>query len=410
MRARKRPRYSLHKPSGQARVIIKGKHHYLGAFDSRESHELYEKLISDWVLADGDQILFDLTVNELCVLFIAHAVDHYCRKDGTPTGTTKNVKEALRYVVKLFGRTQIKDFGPRKLKVVRDAMIDDGRVRSNINRLIHWIRRTFRWGVENEYVSVGVYTALQAVAALQPGRSKVKESEPVAAVAMDVVTQTVPHLTSVVAAMVRLQLLTGARPGEITKMRPCDVENLNKDVWVYRPSSHKTEHRGKRRVIHLGPEAQKILKPFLGRNTEAYCFTPAEALQESFDRRSSACPRTKKKQSALKHIGQTYNKDTFNRAICRACEVAFEMPNELRRISASLPMEEKTRRQDLAKAWRAENCWSAGQLRHTRATDIREKYGIEAAQLVLGHSDLKITEIYAERNDERVADIMREVG
>ena len=73
-------------------------------------------------------------------------------------------------------------------------------------------------------------------------------------------------------------------------------------------------------------------------------------------------------------------------------------------------MEEKTRRQDLAKAWRAENCWSAGQLRHTRATDIREKYGIEAAQLVLGHSDLKITEIYAERNDERVADIMREVG
>ena len=41
----KRVQYSLHKPSGQARVIIDGKHHYLGKFGSAESRNKYAKLI-----------------------------------------------------------------------------------------------------------------------------------------------------------------------------------------------------------------------------------------------------------------------------------------------------------------------------------------------------------------------------
>lgn len=409
MPARKRPRYLLHKPSGQARVILNGKHHYLGAYDSSESHQRYEQLIAEWILSDGDLTKFDLSVSELCLLFVEHAVEHYRRKDGSATGTIRNVREALRYLVDLFGKTPAKDFGPRKLKAVRDAMIKDERVRTNINRLIHWVRRAFRWGVENEYVSVNVYSALQTVTALQPGRSKATESEPVKPVPMEVVTQTVPHLTSVVGAMVRLQLLTGARPGEVISMRPSGLEDRSEEIWVYHPASHKTAHRGKRRVLHLGPEAQQVLTPFLSRDEEAFCFSPAEALLESIAKRSQGRSR-RKKTSVRKDISPCYNKDTYNRAITRACEIAFEMPGELRRISPQLPAEEKARLRVLAKAWRAEHCWSAGQLRHTRATDIREKYGIEAAQLVLGHADLKITEVYAERNDKRVAEIMKEVG
>ena len=41
---------------------------------------------------------------------------------------------------------------------------------------------------------------------------------------------------------------------------------------------------------------------------------------------------------------------------------------------------------------------------------IRERYGIEAAQTVLGHSDPKTTEIYAERDFEMAARVMREIG
>lgn len=106
MPARKRPRYLLHKPSGQARVILNGKHHYLGAYDSLESHQRYEQLIAEWILPDGDLTKFDLSVSELCLLSVEHAVQHFRRKDDSATGTIRNVREAPRYLLDLFGKTR----------------------------------------------------------------------------------------------------------------------------------------------------------------------------------------------------------------------------------------------------------------------------------------------------------------
>jgi integrase len=54
--------------------------------------------------------------------------------------------------------------------------------------------------------------------------------------------------------------------------------------------------------------------------------------------------------------------------------------------------------------------WSPNRLRHTRATLIRQRYGLEGAKAVLGHTDTKITEIYAERDIELASRIMREIG
>ena len=41
------PSYRLHKPSGQARVIINGRHVYLGPYGSEESREKYVRLIAE---------------------------------------------------------------------------------------------------------------------------------------------------------------------------------------------------------------------------------------------------------------------------------------------------------------------------------------------------------------------------
>ena len=38
--------------------------------------------------------------------------------------------------------------------LVSQAMIKAGRDRTDISRLVHWIRPTFRRGVENEYFSL----------------------------------------------------------------------------------------------------------------------------------------------------------------------------------------------------------------------------------------------------------------
>ena len=54
--------------------------------------------------------------------------------------------------------------------------------------------------------------------------------------------------------------------------------------------------------------------------------------------------------------------------------------------------------------------WTPNQLRHNRATEIRNRYGLEAAQTILGHSHADVTQIYAERDFELARQIMRDVG
>lgn len=62
--------------------------------------------------------------------------------------------------------------------------------------------------------------------------------------------------------------------------RPILAHIIERDegVWRYRPRKHKTEHRGRERVVLLGPRAQAVIAPFLeGRDVEAFLFSSAEA-------------------------------------------------------------------------------------------------------------------------------------
>ena len=54
--------------------------------------------------------------------------------------------------------------------------------------------------------------------------------------------------------------------------------------------------------------------------------------------------------------------------------------------------------------------WSPLQLRHTAATAIRAKYGVEAAKVILGHTKVETTQIYAERDLGKAREIMAEIG
>jgi site-specific recombinase XerC len=94
----------------------------------------------------------------------------------------------------------------------------------------------------------------------------------------------------------------------------------------------------------------------------------------------------------------------------RGCELAFGMPKELRRIPKKLPEAERKRLQQQAAQWRAKYCWSPNQLRHSTATKIRKEFGIEAAQVVLGHSKADVTQVYAERDSNLAANVMRAIG
>ena len=109
--SRRKPAYQLHKGSGQAKVRINGKDHYLGAYGSPESREQYNDLVAEWLASNGDTTQYTLTVDDLTLLYLEHAREHY-RKDGQETSEVHCIRLALRRLVAHHGRTRAREFVP----------------------------------------------------------------------------------------------------------------------------------------------------------------------------------------------------------------------------------------------------------------------------------------------------------
>ena len=107
--------------------------------------------------------------------------------------------------------------------------------------------------------------------------------------------------------------------------------------------------------------------------------------------------------------GERYTTPSFYVAIRRACDRAFPAPPPLGRRDGETMA---AWRQRLTPKQNVEIAtWHKAQLRHNAATRIRREFGLEAAQLVLGHSSAVVTDaVYAERDMTKVADVIRRVG
>ncbi len=60
--------------------------------------------------------------------------------------------------------------------------------------------------------------------------------------------------------------------------------------------------------------------------------------------------------------------------------------------------------------WQTDHRWIPNQVRHTAGKEIRSRFGLEAAQVVLGHAKADFPQVYAERDTEKAAAIMWEVA
>jgi integrase len=212
--------------------------------------------------------------------------------------------------------------------------------------------------------------------------------------------------------MVRLQRLAGMRPAEVCIIRPCDIDQTA-DVWLYRPAHHKTEHTGKDRTVPLGPKSQEILLRYLARDPEAYCFRPCDSETKRRAEQHAARitplgygnrPGSNRVRKPIRTAGERYSSARYRRAIQRACDRAFPHP-----------LVDEAAGADLARScemheWKVAHRWSPNQLRHSAATEIRRRFGLEAAQVVLGHSSMEVTQVYAERDLRRAYEVAREIG
>jgi integrase len=383
------PRYRLHKPTGQAVVTIDGRDIYLGKYRSAASREAYRRIVGEWMQHGGKlpPATDAATVTEVIVSYTEFASGYYV-KDKKPGKEVWMIKSALKIVRELYGRTRAAEFGPLALKAVREVMIRNDWCRNHINRQVGRIKRCFKWATENEMIPGTVYESLRCVAGLKRGRTTARETSKVKPISDADILTTMEHLPAVVADMVQLQRLTGARPGEICDIRPGDI-NRKGDVWEYVPESHKTEHHDRPRVIFIGAKAQRILLPYLLRAADAYCFSPREAdgkrraAQHEARRVPLSCgnrPGTNRKTKPRRTPGEKYDRNSYGRAIRRAAEKA------------------------------GVGTWSPHRLRHTFATEVRRQFGLEAVQVCLGHAAAQVSEIYAERDFAKAANVARQIG
>ncbi len=345
------PKYRHHKGSGQAVVVLGGEWHYLGVYGSEESKNRYDRLLAEWI-ANGRKRRVDphpsLTVSSVLAAYYGHVEEIVSKSHAW------RIRKALGVARRLFGETEAREFRGRALKACRVELASRGHNRRHVNQLVDCLKRCWRWALSEELVPAESAQSVLAVTGLRQGEIDLPEPGKILPVEIDLVESTLPHLPAIVADMVRVQLYSGARPGETVTLRHDEIDRTRPDLWVRRPATHKTAHHGHQRQIFLGPKAIEVLER---QSSDGSWVFPSP--QEP---------------------GEHYTRHAYTRAIARACEL-----------------------HQLAH-------WHPHQLRHTAATAIAREYGWEVARIFLGHRSIDTTRIYAEDAVDRVAEAVRAFG
>ncbi|QGJ68583.1 Site-specific tyrosine recombinase XerC [Planctomycetales bacterium 10988] len=403
------PKYRHYKPKNLAVVRIDGKDHYLGKYDSPESREKYHRLISSWLaensLPSRPPITspLALNINQVILKYHSFASGYYLR-DGKASKELTCMKDALRPLRKLYGSSPASEFGPLDLKIVRNHMISEQDLcRNEINKRIGRIKRFFKWAVSEELVPPSILQGLQTVTGLRKGRTSARESPPVKPVPDQWVEATFPFLPPQLIAMIEVQRHTGMRPGEVVVMRASDLD-MSEEVWIYQLDRHKNDWRDLPRFIAIGPKAQAFIQPFLNRQVDEYLFSPEEAYRWRLEHRAASqrgdrktpiypselrarekAKEKRRKRKSRRRKGSKYSTNSYWKALSYAFIKAEKEGVKLHR-------------------------WHPNQLRHTRGTELRKKFGVEASRVSLGHARLDATEIYAEKDLKLAIQIAREAG
>lgn len=345
------------------------------------------------VTNDSKTFADGLTVGELCNRWIDWIERNRCPEGRDKTSlyysarqATKALEDFWDYPAHVFGSRNLlqvqaklvhtpvvsRPLDPKKPKKARP------RSRTTVNDTINRIRQMFKWGALYELVPDDRVPVLQLVPPLLSGQTAAPDASKEKAVSDTLVDATLPHLPPVIADLIRFARLVGCRPGEARKLRPCDIDRRPlaeyKGVWVWRVTKYKNSWRKKHlpRAIAVGPKAQALLSPWLERlrdRPDSHVFSPKFSERRLTLSRGKDCCEGDDSTIAIpvtkRLVNDFYSKDSLNKCIARGC-----LRGRLQK-------------------------WNAGQLRHTRLTEVRETHSLDVAQAVGGHSNVNTTELYA---------------
>ena len=213
------PKYRLHSQSGQAVVTLRdsvtGKRRdvLLGEYNSPESRDRYDAVTGEW-LANGRRLQGQpqrprasstITVSEVVLQYWEWAQTYYSR------GERFTIQSTLRALNTIAADDPVEQFGPARLREVRDEMIRRGWSRPTINRNISKVRTVFKWAAGRELLDIAVYQRLTAVEPLRKGKTEAPEPSPIEPVPEDHIEKVKKNVSRRVRALIELQLLTAAR-------------------------------------------------------------------------------------------------------------------------------------------------------------------------------------------------------
>jgi integrase len=441
----KQPSYRLHRASGRAVTTIDGKDHYLGAYESAASRSAYDRLMAEWY-ARGRQ--GPSAAGETCTiaqLAAGYLEAHKAAWKGGKCGYTHN---AMGWLVKHYGPTKATEFSSFQLKAIRKLMCaakSKGKGRQNlpisrnyINGMICRIQSIFSWGCEMLMVPSSVSANLNAVEPLPRGHAEAVDHPWVMPVDQCHIDAVIEVASPVIRAMILLQLYSGARPGELRIMRTADIDTTGA-TWRYQPAQHKTQRYGKTRTVFFGPRSQDILRPFLRAELNRAIFSPRDAVScgsllvkrkvptyRKVTYRNTACVMIDGKTHYLGRYGseesrQKYSElinamrnrpadqiTRFSRRPAAAVKEIFSAASYLGAVVLCCDKADRlahARRPEVPADVRIIPRWHPYQLRHNAATCIAEEFGEDVARAVCGHSSVRTTHIYIDKQrlDEKKA-------
>lgn len=231
---------------------------YRSAESLAEYHRLCEIVRETGELPPLDTLAKPLVIKDLCKRYL-----HYLKeKHGKNSNEPVYIGYALKAIRKSFANLPVKEFGPAQLKTVRSELVQAGYVRRTCNKRIQQIVRLFRWAVSEDLAEPDQWQRLQAIEPIARGQFGAVDRPRTRPVSDEHFHLTLQHASPKVAAALRILALTGMRTGELLQMRPQDVD-MTGDHWIYRPQSHKTQHKTGDTLIAVPAPAVATLATYM---------------------------------------------------------------------------------------------------------------------------------------------------
>lgn len=303
------------------------------------------------------------------------------RKRGEPTNHRLTITRQLEALVEHAGDVTVRSCTDASLIRHRDRLERNPRLtRTGINRAIGYVLGAFKWGYQRGLVPKTTWADLRLVEPMTRAEAgNRRQGYPKRIPTLDEIRAVLPHCSRQVSGMLRVQLATGMRPGEVCSMRFEDVEAVthNRERFgLYRVRDGKTSHHGREVSYVLSASVLALLDEFR-RPGGGVVFRPCDAMRESSiqrraDRQTEITKQTRERDAGPKReFGETYQRSDYHQAIERACKAAGVpkfVPHAVRHVVAS---------------WAANN----------------PQLGAGAAAAALGHADRETTSRYV-HNDE----------